>query len=188
MVKASENQPNLKVRLLEVAVELLSKPGKVKLPTMRELATNAGVAPGAAYRHFSSQDELFLSVIVHLHKQLEQTLLETAVGSTNPHERLKNFAQAYVAWGLQNPGAYQLMFETTDDEKFLEVGMRPGLHLIYQTASLITGQDQPSDDAVKMATQIWASLHGIVSLRTHKSGMPWLESPEAQVDRLLSSF
>jgi AcrR family transcriptional regulator len=188
MVKTTQNQPNLKVRLLEVAVELLSKPGQVKLPTMRELATKAGVAPGAAYRHFASQEELFLSVIVHLHNRLEQTLLESGGGNSNSQERLKNFAHAYVAWGLQNPGAYQLMFETNDDDNFLEVGLRPGLHLIYQTAGLITGQDQPSDDSVKMATQLWTSLHGIVSLRTHKSGMPWQESPEAQVDRLLSSF
>lgn len=188
MAVHNENPRNLKTKLIEVAVSELAKPRALKLPTMRQLAEAAGVAPGAAYRHFASQDELFLAVIRHLFTALENELQLATSQISSPAEKAAAMAHAYVSWGTKNPGAYQLILETTDNKAVLESGERAGLHLIDHLAALLSSSGQPTLDSTNEATQLWTSLHGIVSLRNHKTGMPWLNSIDQQVNDLLKSF
>ncbi len=185
---AEPGTTGLKSRLVHVATELLVTPRDVKLPTMREIATAAGVAPGAAYRHFASQDELFLAVVTHLFDDLESSLAEAAKNSTDPRSELRNLAQGFVAWGINNPGGYQLLFETTDDDRLLSAGHRPGLHLIEQLATLLSLGAMPAPEQRQLATQLWVSMHGLVSLRIHKRGMPWPTNVEQDVDLLLQAL
>ena len=186
--QATPNDQTLKVRLVQVAVELLAEPRGMKLPTMREIASKAGVAPGAAYRHFDSQEELFFAVVSELFGQLEFALVSSARDETDPVSIIRKFAHAYVNWGSLNKGGYQLLFETTDDDDLMATGKRPGLHLIDHMATILSGNPKPTKEELAKATQIWASLHGIVSLRTHKTGMPWPTSVETDVDQLIDTL
>lgn len=179
---------NLKVRLVEVAMNLLVEPREMRLPTMREIALSAGVTPGAAYRHFESQEELFFAVIAELFGRLEQDLMTAIQKETDPAKMLKKIAHAYIDWGLSNKGGYQLLFETTDDDNLMATGKRPGLHLIEHIASLISNNLKPTQDELARVTQLWVYMHGIVSLRTHKTGMPWATSVDKDVDRLLETI
>ena len=188
MSKLDESPRNLKTKLVEVAVSELAKPRALKLPTMRQLAEAAGVAPGAAYRHFASQDELFLAVIRHLFTSLENELQVASGKSQSPRETVAAMAHAYVNWGTRNTGAYQLILETTDNQAVLESGERAGLHLIGHLAALLSESGQPTAESTNQATKLWTSLHGIVSLRNHKTGMPWQNTIDQQVDDLLGSF
>ena len=188
MDKINLNDRSLKVRLVEAAAAALSKPRAFKLPTMRELAASAGVAPGAAYRHFKSQDELFLAVILYLFTQMELELQKAMVTKTTSREMVQAMAHSYVNWGIANPGAYQLILETTDDEAVLKSGQRAGLHIIPQLASLMSTTGEPTKASTNQATQLWVSLHGIISLRNHKTGMPWFNTVDEQVEDLLKTF
>ena len=163
----------LKIRLVLVATQLLTEPRAARLPTMREIASQAGVAPGAAYRHFASQGDLFMAVIAHLFSELERALQISDVAAGPPEHALESIAAAYVEWGLQNAGGYQLLFETTDDPEHMAKGARPGLHMIGQLARVFAHGSTPTDHDSSKATRLWVSLHGLVSLRTHKTGMPW---------------
>lgn len=175
----------LKPRLVAVATELLSESKPIKLPTMREIAASAGVSLGAAYRHFESQEDLFLAVVTSLFEDLELHIKDAAAAARNSRDALGAMATAYVMWGLNNPGGYQLLFETTDDPKLLERGLRPGLHLIEQFASSFGSAKKPSENSKLRVLSIWASLHGLVSLRNHKLGMQWPNTPEAEVKAIL---
>ena len=178
----------LKTTLVEVAAELASNPRTIKLPTMRDIAKKAGVAPGAAYRHFQSQDELFIEVIRFLFAELEEKLNKAIAGAPNSELKLEKLARAYVSWGLTNPGSYQLLFETTDEMDMPLPDERPGLHLITQLASLISNTPKPDKASIQKAIQIWMSLHGLISLRLHKTGMPWQNSIEKDVDQIVKAF
>lgn len=184
----NESPRNLKAKLVEVAISELAKPRALKLPTMRALAGAAGVAPGAAYRHFKSQDELFLAVVLRLFTDLERDLQVATANVDSPRQKVAAMAHAYVNWGTRNHGAYQLILETTDSEAVLASGQRAGLHLIVNLSALISESGEPTAESTNKATQLWTSLHGIVSLRNHKTGMPWVNTKEEQVDDLLSSF
>lgn len=188
----SENEetrlPNLKERLVQVATELLVGHRGVKLPTMRQIASAAGVAPGAAYRHFSSQEELFIAVISELFADLEATLSAAIQQSRGLRSQVRNIAQSYVSWGLENPGGYQLLFETTDKEGFPETEQRPGLHLLDQFAGLLPGKLGQNSKQTQKITLVWISLHGLISLRIHKTGMPWPNTVEQDVDLILKAI
>jgi AcrR family transcriptional regulator len=133
----------LKQRLVVVTAELLLEPRDVRLPTMRDIATRAGVAPGAAYRHFDTQHQLLLAVIAHLFAELEVFLAESVgaaadgTSGSDPKTIIKAMAHAYVSWGLANPGGYQLLFETTDEPELLDHDERPGLHMLEPLARLL---------------------------------------------------
>lgn len=188
MAKSSANLRNLKARLIDVAVAELAKPRTLKMPTMRALATGAGVAPGAAYRHFDSQVKLFLEVILHLFTEMEGALKIAAAKVSSPAEKAAAMAHAYVEWGISNAGAYQLILETTDEEAVLESDQRAGLHLIGELSALLSETGEPTPESTHKAILLWTSLHGIVSLRNHKTGMPWMNTAEEQVDDLLNSI
>ena len=178
----------LKSTLVKVAAELASNPRSIKLPTMRDIAKEAGVAPGAAYRHFESQDELFIEVIRFLFAELEDKLNKAVAGSPNSGEKLERLVRAYVNWGLTNPGSYQLLFETTDEMDMPLPDERPGLHLITQLAILISDKPKPGKTSIQKAIQIWMSLHGLISLRLHKTGMNWQNSIDKDVDQIVKAF
>ncbi len=188
MDKVIQNDRSLKIRLVEAAAAALAKPRTFKLPTMRELAASAGVAPGAAYRHFKSQDELFLAVILYLFTEMEHELQKAVGMKKSQKDKVEAMAQAYVKWGIANPGAYQLILETTDDEAVLKSGQRAGLHMIAQLAALLSPNGVPTSEMTNQATQLWTSLHGIVSLRNHKTGMPWVNTAQEQVTDLLKTL
>ncbi len=183
-----ETRLSLKFRLIEVATALLAEPRSLKLPTMRQIAKAAGVAPGAAYRHFASQSELFMAVVSLLFSQLESAILEATQGVTDPRIAVRKVVNAYISWGLKNPGGYQLLFEVTDDEALFVSDERPGLHLIDQLAALISGKAIPDKTDIEQATRVWVSAHGLVSLRSHKTGMTWKNDVETEAELLLDAL
>ena len=185
LVIGVRREGKLKQQLVEVSIELLLEPREIRFPTMREISQRAGVAPGAAYRHFDSQLELVLAVVSELFARLEQALLSAAEERDDADGKIRAISHAYVQWGITNPGCYQLLFETTDDPVSYQEANRPGLNLIQQLALLVaqhSGSEQPQ---VEQATQLWVYMHGVVTLRTHKTGMPWLVSAEDDVNRFV---
>lgn len=185
LVSGVRREGKLKQQLVDVSIELLLEPRDIRFPTMREISQRAGVAPGAAYRHFDSQLELVLAVVAELFARLEQALLSAAEERDDADGKIRAISLAYVQWGITNPGCYQLLFETTDDPVSYQEANRPGLDLIQQLALLVaqhSGSEQPQ---VEQATQLWVYMHGVVTLRTHKTGMPWQVTPEDDVNRFV---
>jgi AcrR family transcriptional regulator len=155
---------------------------------MRDIATAAGVAPGAAYRHFKSQEDLFIAVIAGLFADLEDRIDAAAAGSKNLRDTARNISLAYVAWGIENSGGYQLLFEVTDDEEFVKQDQRPGLHLLEKFASLIAAKSRLLPKQNEKAMLLWVAMHGLVSLRIHKTGMNWPNTIEQDVDLYLKTL
>lgn len=184
----TSDQAPLKSRLVDVATGLLIERRDVKRPTMRQIATAAGVAPGAAYRHFESQDDLFLAVVAKLFSDLEAALTKAIEGESHPTNSVRRFAHAFVIWGLENSGGYQLLFEQTDGNEVVVNTARPGLHMINRLAIMVAGNPTPTPLDLQKATLIWVAMHGVVSLRMHKTGMPWPNAIESDVDHLLDAL
>jgi AcrR family transcriptional regulator len=175
----------LKFRIVSVAAGLLSESKTIKLPTMREIAASAGVSLGAAYRHFDSQEDLFFAVITSLFEDLEMHIKDAVASAKNRRDTIGAIATTYVRWGLNNPGGYQILFETTDDPKLLERGLRPGLHLVESLTEIVSSAKKVSEKDRQNVLSLWASLHGLVSLRNHKIGMQWSSTAESEVRSIL---
>jgi hypothetical protein len=93
---------------------------------------------------------------------------------------LADIATRYVEWGLANPGAYQLLFESADRLGNLVGPGETGWVVIdAAVAALQRGRADDArgavttEEATRSAMRAWAALHGIVSLRLHKGEALW---------------
>jgi len=98
----------LRARILDAARRIVMREGLDAL-SMRKLAEAIGYSPASLYLHFESRDEIaralgregFAQLLAHL---------EPFAKIDAPRERLRAFAQAYVAFGSAHRQAYRLMY------------------------------------------------------------------------------
>jgi AcrR family transcriptional regulator len=172
----------LREQLVDAAAAMLAEPRRVPAPSLRAVARAVGVSPTAVYLHFDSQSDLVRAVLERHLVDLGRALRAHADEPALPvRERMTRRASAYVAWGLEHPGAYQLLFESADA---LDVGERSptGVSLIDDVATtLVESAGLAPDQAQAAATRMWTGLHGIVSLRLHKPHQEWPTSLDDDV-------
>ena len=95
--------------------------------SMRQIATNAGIALGGIYNHFSSKEDIFREVFIDNHPFLEMIpALETAQGDT-VEEFVRDSAVKMLAAVKRKPDFLNLMFIELVEFKSAHV------HEIFQT-------------------------------------------------------
>jgi AcrR family transcriptional regulator len=126
----------------------------------RGLGAFVGKTTGHVYHHWGSLSGLLFAVS----KEGFRRLGELLVAVFREREDLADVAETFVAFGLQHPALYHVMFEYPYDwaelrERGLLDGPMPGLAL-WRTVAADIGAEQ--------ARLLYAGLHGLVSLA--KSG------------------
>lgn len=163
----------LRADLVAAASALLVEPHAVALPSLRAVARACSVSPAAVYLHFDSVQSLTAAVLDAQLDDLESSMRPHLADGVPARDQLADFGAAYVRWGIEHPGAYQLIFESADR---LDLPDREHVRwsLIDEVARLVsesTGASTP--DASVTAVRLWTILHGMVSLRIHKPSLPW---------------
>ena len=201
---------------MAAATELLLSPQPVAAPSLRSVARAAGVAPSAVYLHFSCQADLVDAVVVGQFEQVCAAMQAADDPSADPEDRLFAILRAYVHWGLENPGAYQLVFErpaTTDDAILVmssgvsEVADLPKDVSADRPPLLASSPNEHPDgfkvlhaglmgmcqDTGMTAAQAqdhvvrwWAMAHGLTSLRLHKPAGLWQHDVDVDVRALVA--
>ena len=186
---ARGNGDQLRDQLVAAASELLLTPSPIVLPSLRAVARSCSVSPAAVYLHFDSQQELISAVIQTQMQALARTIsAAVAVGRTDM-ERVHAFCIAYVTWGIEHPGAYQLLFESAD--RLSTAPHESDWSLLDSAARLVAmateAEPSPSPSTV-IAFRVWTTLHGIVSLRLHKINAPWPTPLDIEVRTVIDSL
>lgn len=180
---------NLRRDLIRAATDLLVSPQELAAPSLRAIARECGVSPSGVYLHFASQTDLLIAVIEALYDELRQALAATDDPGAAAIRRLQAMAHTYVNWGLEHPGAYQLLFESADvmPDELGVVG--PGIDLLSQVADLLSAHSGTNAQAShELALRVWASLHGLTSLRLHKPMAPWSTSAHEDATAIITSY
>lgn len=167
--------------VLERTTDLLAELGDVHAVTMRDVAAAAGVTPPSVYRHFADKDALIRAVIGARFEELTAVLRSAATAAGgDAAARLAATARAYVQWGLDHPGHYRVLFSATNagpEGLGLPAGTEhPGAESHRTLIEVVAEACLPGstgDETLVRATELWASLHGIVDLRITKPDMPW---------------
>jgi AcrR family transcriptional regulator len=174
----------LRSALLAAAESLLVEPRNAAPLSLREVARLAGVSPAAVYLHFASAQELIAAVVELESRRLVDAVIGSQAGATDGQPvasvSLADIATRYVEWGLANPGAYQLLFESAD-RLGNPVGPGETGWVVVDAAVAALRREGAGDgsaaltteDATRTAMRAWAALHGIVSLRLHKGEALW---------------
>lgn len=164
----------LRAALLVAAESLLVEPRSAAPLSLREVARLAGVSPSAVYLHFASAQQLIEAVVAVQGDALVAAVLgEGGAVSMPATVTVAEIAERYVDWGLANPGAYQLLFESADRLGNPVGPGEPGWVLIEAAVAAIRAAGGSETDAETRAMRAWAALHGIVSLRIHKGEALW---------------
>ncbi len=113
MDKPRYHHGDLRRALIEAALELVETKGPNQV-SLREVARQVGVSPGAPYRHFKNRAELMTAVAMEVmgrHAQISQE--ELARVGPGPLEAFRAHGLASVRFAKEHPSLFRLMSSRT---------------------------------------------------------------------------
>jgi AcrR family transcriptional regulator len=164
--------------LLEAASTLLAEEGAEAL-SVRRIAAAAGCSTMVVYSRFGGKQGVVEALYVEGFERLARTMKSVRV-SDDPVADLRRCAQRYRNFALENPTYYSVMFERSvpdfEPSEAARTGALATLGILAERAQ--QGIDQgrfPPQDALHLATCLWAANHGVVSLELRHVSDPVFE-------------
>ncbi|MCC6849473.1 MAG: TetR/AcrR family transcriptional regulator [Deltaproteobacteria bacterium] len=155
-------------RILAEASELFLTHGLGGV-TMRGLASRMKVTPMALYRHFGNREELLGAIVAEGHATFLR-YLNRALGEDTPARRLLVSGEQYLAFALDHPRSYAVMFmEHVPEGRSKQGAARWGdaatfRFLVDRIRDCVAAGVLRTGDPETVALTIWAHVHGLVSL------------------------
>jgi AcrR family transcriptional regulator len=147
--------------MVDAAVAVIeSEGGNPEQITLREVSRRVGVNHRAAYRHFEDKIALLAAVAEEGYRALliEMQQSVSTLKRATPERRLRAIASAYVAYAIDHPSQYRIMF----GRRLNEDGRFPVLEdLIDAAYRLLATEMNGSRDAV---FGFWSLAHGFATL------------------------
>ena len=163
--------------LLAAGIELARSGGPTAV-ILREATRRAGVAPNAAYRHFSSHAELLAAVRAHALSQLARAI-EAEIATIPPRRRGAALARAhlravgigYLTFALHQPGLFRTAFTNTqpvagdsDKAKSGASGLTPFQLLSQALDLMVLHRLLLARRRARAEYLAWSAVHGLAFL------------------------
>ena len=158
-----------RARICAAAERLFAERGPDAV-NMRQLATELGVSAMTPYRYFKDKDDILAAVRAQGFDRFAAAL-ETAFAAHNdPVAQAGAVSSAYIAFALENPAAYRLMFDLTqpneaDYPDLVRAAARAKLTMRAYVDRLIAAGLIEAGDPEIIAHAQWAAIHGLVVLQ-----------------------
>ena len=187
---ASYHHGDLRDALVRAGRTILENDGLAAL-SLRRAARSAGVSPAAPYHHFPDKQALLDAIATQGFDALTSAMETRMAKETDPNARLDASGVGYVAFAVENPALFQLMFsarelELSRNAALMKAGERA--YAVLQAAVAATSPDGAASPLVCL--RLWALVHGIAKLLLEGGVRPadyGLTSSEALTVRLLRS-
>ncbi|WP_042418777.1 TetR/AcrR family transcriptional regulator [Streptacidiphilus anmyonensis] len=146
----------------------LAREGGPEAVVLREAARRAGVSAAAAYRHFSSHEELLRVAKERAHELLADALEAAMPQDADPRERLRALGAAYVGFAEAEPGLFRTAF--CHGVRELAVGPEAlGEYRAFRIVAaaldaLLAAGLMPPSRRPGAEFPAWAALHGLALL------------------------
>jgi AcrR family transcriptional regulator len=141
--------------------------------SLRKIASQVGCSATAIYIYFDNRDALVHSLIDEGFDMLYDRLDcagRRELASDDPLERLRNISREYIAFGLENPEYYEIMFmlnprELTrfPTEKYRRASRNLDPFIRELNAGMADGRFRQVN-AKRFANSVWAAIHGGVAI------------------------
>jgi AcrR family transcriptional regulator len=159
-------EPLTRDRIVARAVEIVEEAG-IEALSLRSLGRDLGVSAPALYDHMTSKEDLLRAVADVGYDDLFARA--TAAGVSDPLETIHRHAEAYVAFALERPGLFSLMFRFRPDAVAGPASLElPSATAVFNAAlaPFVEAVDQGrlTGDPLKMATAAWAAIHGVATV------------------------
>ncbi|HYG31786.1 MAG TPA: TetR/AcrR family transcriptional regulator [Methylophilaceae bacterium] len=184
---------DLRNTLLQAAVELARKGGKDAV-VLREVTRQAGVAPNAAYRHFSDLNSLLNAAAMAAQAELA-TYMETELAKLKPGSnkvesalaQLRAVGTGYLKFAQAEPGLFRLAFSENADLSNAanpastgSSGLTPFQILSDALDALVEAGQLPKERREAAEFFAWSAVHGLAALMID-GPLRGLEAKQAEV-------
>ncbi len=179
--RTSYHHGALREELLSACVALIDSEG-IGAVSLRRVAREAGVSPGAPYHHFADRSALLMAISVQGYELLGQRLQAARAQAPTALRSLSELIKAYVEFAREHPAYLQVMLrpELSRPEDHPQEAMAGEAALGVLTETVEECQREgtaPPGPSGPLAAMIWALATGIVAL--------WLDGPlEARCESL----
>jgi len=181
----------LRDEILAAATRLLIETGDESAVSIRAVAAAVGVTPPSIYLHFGDKNELLRAVCSEQFRQLAERNEVAAASTDDPVEALRRCGRAYVAFGLENPESYRILFMchdragTEDAQPETIANAAAFFDLVRRVQRAIDAGALRPADPVQAAMGLWATAHGLTSLLIAHPAFPWPLDREQLIDGIL---
>lgn len=157
----------MKKMITTAAMKMFLEDGYAKT-SIRNIADSIEYSPGTIYLYYKDKDELLYEVQGQAFLKLLEAFRTDAI-SKDPLKRLEQLGKIYVAFGLENPELYDLMFiirapMNVDEELHKDNGAETFFYLLRCLEECIEKKLLIFKDPMQAALQVWSMMHGLVSL------------------------
>lgn len=183
--KAREKE-ELRARILDAAMELFVRKG-VDNVTIRNIADEAEYSIGTVYVYFKDKNAILHALHQKGFTELRSRFL-VLLHVADPMERLKASGRVYIAFALEQPDMYNLMFnthapmdylKTSEDGEWDEGEATFGFVRSVINECLANGHFQGHQGGA-LAYLIWSIVHGMCALHImQRSTVSGIDNPVA---------
>jgi AcrR family transcriptional regulator len=182
----------LREEILEAAEFLLAKYGHDDAVSIRAVANRVGCTPPAIYLHFADKTQLLFEVCGRRFVELNARIDAAVAAHTDPVEQLKAGAIAYIAFGLEHPEHYRILFMqkpilTPEQWRDLRLSGAAGFDGLRDRVAKALETGALSGEPQHIALGVWQLSHGIVSLIIAKPDWSW-DDVHSMTEHLLGAY
>ncbi len=168
MKRESYHHGDLREALLTACLRLIETEG-IGAVSLRRVAREAGVSPGAPYHHFADRATLLGALAGRGFALLAGDLTAVREKTDDPVTALTEVTDAYVAFAIDHPAYFRLMFrpELSQPDKDAEAeksGEMAFAVLSDTVADCVRIGALPADSTGVLTVAVWSLGHGIASL------------------------
>ena len=138
--------------------------------SMRKLAKTVGVTAPALYRHYPSKERLLIAVIGEAYRMFAQYIYRALAGGS-PAERLERAATEYLAFALENPEMYEMLYIAPHHlgldgypPEVAEVAAATGQFWQDRIRECIQAGIFRDGDPDELSLTMWAHAHGLITI------------------------
>ena len=168
LTRTSYHHGALREELLRASLELIETEG-VGAVSLRRVARDAGVSPGAPYHHFRDRASLLAALSAQGFTLLAEELAEARAAADSPIRALGALVRAYVDFARRRPAYFRLMFrpELSRPPKHpdIEAGADAADACLEATITdCVRAGLFPVERVEAVAVTVWSLAHGLAAL------------------------
>ena len=151
---------------------------------LREVARAVGVSATAVYRHFPDKGALLEALAREGFERLAAAQAAAAAGAANRTAGFNQMGRAYVAFALDHPGWFRLMFSYAPKGDPFAAGAptkHSAMAMLIDNATALAPEEDGVDAAKLFALRSWSLVHGLAVLMLEGQ----VPSDSALIDRVI---
>ncbi|WP_033344345.1 TetR/AcrR family transcriptional regulator [Catenuloplanes japonicus] len=168
MSRATYHHGALREELITASIALIESDG-IGAVSLRRVAREAGVSPGAPYHHFEDRAALLNAVAARGYAALLEEARAAHAAAGSPVEAIGAMVETYVRFSRAHPAYAQLMYrpELSEPAKdpATEALAQAAIQLLTETVLACQASGgAPAGDPAPLVTMIWSICAGLAML------------------------